>query len=339
VFGDSSFVNFATYSPAYTLVPTYECFNRCDYCNFRVDPGQDQWMTVAQAEAILRPLQQQGVIEILVLSGEVHPRSNRRSLWFQRIYDLCEVALSLGFLPHTNAGPLSYEEMATLKTVNVSMGLMLEQLTPTLMQTVHRHAPSKVPELRLQQLQWAGELRIPFTTGLLLGLGETEQDWGESLAAIAQVHQRWGHIQEVILQPHSPGQNQAWQGEAFAAERLVERVAIARQVLPPDIALQIPPNLIQFPDLMACLNAGASDLGGISPKDEVNPDYPHPRDENLAAALQQKGWMLQPRLPIYPQYDEWLAEDLRERVRPWRYSVMRSQLALLPSHTFHQNRV
>jgi 7,8-didemethyl-8-hydroxy-5-deazariboflavin synthase len=320
-----------TYSPAYTLVPTYECFNRCTYCNFRVDPKQDDWMTLAQAETILRSLQQQGVIEILVLSGEVHPQSDRRSAWFQRIYDLCELALSLGFLPHTNAGPLTRGEMSRLKTVNVSMGLMLEQMTPSLLQTVHRHAPSKVPALRLQQLEQAGELQIPFTTGLLLGLGETEADWVETLEAIAQVHDRWGHIQEVILQPHSPGKHQAWQGEAFAIDRLADLVAIARHRLPADIVLQIPPNLVPHtPQLLACLQAGASDLGGISPKDEVNPDYPHPRDENLAALLQPAGWQLQPRLPIYPQHDDGLPEHLRARVKHWR-----SQLAALPSHIAH----
>lgn len=104
-----------TYSPAYTLVPTYECFNRCTYCNFRVDPGQDTWMSLETAAQILQPLQSQGVIEILILSGEVHPQHPRRAAWLQRIYDLCELALSLGFLPHTNAGPLSFAEMAQLK--------------------------------------------------------------------------------------------------------------------------------------------------------------------------------------------------------------------------------
>lgn len=322
-----------TYSPAYTLVPTYECFNRCTYCNFRVDPKQDEWVTLAQAEVTLRSLQHQGVIEILILSGEVHPQSDRRLDWFQRIYDLCELALSLGFLPHTNAGLLTHEEMAQLKTVNVSMGLMLEQMTPALLQTVHRHAPSKIPALRLQQLEQAGELQIPFTTGLLLGLGETKADWVETLEAIAQVHDRWGHIQEVILQPHSPGQNQAWQGEAFAIAQLVELVAVARHLLPADIVLQIPPNLIPHaPQLIACLLAGASDLGGISPKDEVNPDYPHPRDENLAALLQPTGWQLQPRLPIYPHHDDKLPDRLRTRVKHWR-----SQLAALPSHIAHQD--
>jgi 7,8-didemethyl-8-hydroxy-5-deazariboflavin synthase len=310
---------FVTYSPAYTIVPTYECFNRCRYCNFRADPGQDAWLTLEQADHQLKALRDRGVIEILILSGEVHPHSSRRLDWFQRIYDLADLALSLGFLPHTNVGPLSYEEMARLKTVNVSMGLMLEQMTPALLNTVHRHAPSKVPALRLQQLQWAGELRIPFTTGLLLGIGETESDRIETLETIAQVHQQWGHIQEVILQPHSPGSTQVWQGDAFSIEHLSTVVELARRILPNDITLQIPPNLISDrPQLWRCLQAGARDLGGIGPKDEVNPDYPHPHDAALAQWLQAAGWQLVPRLPIYPAYDHWLAPNLRARVQHWR---------------------
>lgn len=311
----------ATYSPAYTLVPTYECFNRCTYCNFRTDPGNSPWLSLADAESRLRSLLAQGIIEILILSGEVHPHSPHRANWLQRIYDLCQLALSLGFLPHTNVGPLSLEEMARLKTVNVSMGLMLEQLTPSLMQTVHRHAPSKVPELRLQQLAWAGELQIPFTTGLLLGLGETEADRRQTLQAIAQLHQRWGHIQEVILQPYSPGQQEVWQGDAFDADELIHTVTIARQILPADITLQIPPNLLPSPHLIECLEAGAGDLGGIGPRDEVNPDYPHPIDLELAEVLASAGWQLVPRLPIYPQYDAWLPDSLQTAVARWRRAI------------------
>lgn len=314
-----------TYSPAFTLVPTYECFNRCTYCNFRVDPGQDQWLTLEAARQRLQPLGAQNVIEILILSGEVHPRSPRRAAWFEHIHNLCELALSLGFLPHTNAGILSFAEMARLKTVNVSMGLMLEQMTPTLLQTVHRHAPSKIPDLRRQQLEWAGELQIPFTTGLLLGIGETAADWRETLETIAQIHQRWGHIQEVILQPHSPGQDQEWTGAAFDPDRLAEVVTIARQILPFDIALQIPPNLVSPSTLIACLEAGATDLGGISPIDEVNPDYQHWGDRELAATLQAAGWQFIPRLPIYPQYDSWLPLPLQERVKGWRDFAKRRQ--------------
>lgn len=311
-----------TYSPAYTIVPTYECFNRCAYCNFRVDPGGDVWLTLDAAEKILRSLQSQGVIEILILSGEVHPQSARRAAWFDHIYDLCELALSLGFLPHTNAGPLSFDEMARLKTVNVSMGLMLEQLAPL---AVHRHAPSKVSAVRLQQLDWAGELQIPFTTGLLLGIGETEVDWEETLRAIAQTHKRWGHIQEVILQPHSPGNSQSWTGTAFEPDRLLEVVAIARRFLPPDIALQIPPNLVSRETLLDCLTAGASDIGGIGPKDEVNPDYPHPHDRQLTELLDRAGWQLHPRLPLYPQYDRWLSPRLQQAAAGWRQRIKTAQ--------------
>ena len=308
----------ATYSPAYTLVPTYECFNRCSYCNFRTDPGKSPWLTLADAEAQLRSLQHQGVIEILILSGEVHPQSDRRSLWLQRLYELCKLALALGFLPHTNAGPLSVAEMAYLKPVNVSMGLMVEQMTPRLLQTVHRRAPSKRPELRLQQLAQAGELQIPFTTGLLLGIGETETERCETLEAIARSHQRWGHIQEVILQPYSPGQTEAWSGLAFSPAQLVDTIAMARYILPTDITLQIPPNLVSRSQLLACLDAGAGDLGGIGPRDEVNPAYPHPIDAELSHDLALAGWTLVPRLPLYPQYDRWLSTELRNAVESWR---------------------
>ncbi|HEY9597881.1 MAG TPA: 7,8-didemethyl-8-hydroxy-5-deazariboflavin synthase subunit CofG [Cyanophyceae cyanobacterium] len=308
-----------TYSPAYTLVPTYECFNRCTYCNFRTNPGKSPWLTFADAENQLKTLQNQEICEILILCGEVHPDSSRRDSWFQRIYDICELALSLGFLPHTNAGPLSFVEMRSLKSVNVSMGLMLEQLTPKLLQTVHKHAPSKLPQVRLQQLEWAGELQIPFTTGLLLGIGETPEDWRETLDAIAHLHLRYGHIQEVILQPHSPGSQQTWDAPPFNPHQLPEVIAIARQILPSDITLQIPPNLVPEPSwLIACIEAGARDLGGIGPKDEVNPDYPHPHVQRLQEILEPAGWELVPRLPIYPQYDLWLSPQLQTSVKSWR---------------------
>lgn len=307
-----------TYSPAYTIVPTYECFNRCTYCNFRTEPGKSSWMTLETAATLLQQLKHTGVCEILILSGEVHPHSSRRQAWFQLIYDLCERVLAMGFLPHTNAGPLSFTEMQQLKTVNVSMGLMLEQLTPQLL-NVHQQAPSKKPEVRLQQLAWAGELQIPFTTGLLLGIGETEADWWETLEVIASLHQRWGHIQEVILQPHSPGNQQIFAAPPFNPHRLPEVVAKARQILPLEITIQIPPNLVKDPQwLLACIEAGASDLGGIGPKDEVNPDYPHLQYRRLVEILEPAGWQLVPRLPVYPQYDHWLIPKLQPSVKQWR---------------------
>lgn len=307
-----------TYSPAYTIVPTYECFNRCQYCNFRREPGEDDWLSLAQGEEILQSLRQmpgQRVTEILILSGEVHPRHPRRQRWFQRIFDLCQLALSMGFLPHTNVGPLSEAEMARLKTVNLSMGLMLEQVTPKLLDTVHRQAPSKRPEQRISQLELAGKLRIPFTTGLLLGIGETPDDWRDSLSEIARIQHRWGHLQEVILQPHRLGQRQESEIGHFDLDRLPEVVALARELLPPSVTLQIPPNLLETPEiLLDCLAAGARDLGGIGPRDEVNPDYPHWQRQRLQEILEPAGWRLRPRLPVYPQFEAWLSEELRSHL-------------------------
>jgi FO synthase subunit 1 len=312
-----------TYSPAYTLVPTYECFNRCSYCNFRVDPVQDEWMTEATALSKLEALQGSGVIEILILSGEVHPKSPKRSLWFDRIYRFAKLALDRGFLPHTNAGPLWRGEMEALGSVNVSLGLMLEQISSLVDSTVHRQAPSKAIETRLEQLHWAGELHIPFTTGLLLGIGETPTERITTLKTIAQVHQQWGHIQEVILQPYRPGEKQSGgkqsrdgnrdlphhlspDGLNFDLNQIPTIVAQAREILPPDITLQIPPNLVADGDLLLhCLEAGARDLGGLVPLDEVNPDYDHPSLPALSQHLAAAGWQLQPRLPLYPAFYSW----------------------------------
>lgn len=282
---------------------------------------------MAAARARLAPLKAKGVIEILILSGEVHPHSAQRSAWLQRICDLAELALEMGFLPHTNVGPLSYPEMAQLKQVNVSMGLMVEQVTPKLLETVHAHAPSKRPEVRLQQLDFAGQLQIPFTTGLLLGLGESALDWQDSLRAIAQSHQQWHHIQEVILQPHQPGQTQAEARSPCQGETLLQAVQIARDILPGDITLQIPPNLIRSDDaLLACIAAGASDLGGIGPIDEVNPAYEHRRLATMTELLQTQGQALERRLPVYKKYDDWLSDKLQSAVSNWRDSFSKCRI-------------
>jgi FO synthase subunit 1 len=308
-----------TYSPAFTLVPTRECFNHCQYCHFRTAVGADPWLSLEQAEAQLLALDSDRVCELLILCGEVHPASPRRSDWIERIQALCQLALTHGFLPHTNAGILSQAEFAQLQTVNVSMGLMLEQVTPALMTTVHRHAPSKNPQTRLTQLEWAGQQHIPFTTGLLIGLGETPEDWHETLVTIAQVQARWGHIQEVIIQPFSPSPQFPTELPGVSPEQLLAAVTLARRLLPESIAIQIPPNLIETPDLLrACLDAGARDLGGIGPVDVINPDYPHDQLEQLRSHLADWGYQLQPRLPIYPAYDHWLSPTLQEPVQRWR---------------------
>ena len=305
-----------TYSPAHTIVPTYECFNRCSYCNFRIDVGTGEFTSIKQIEQILQKLDKHSIAEILILSGEINPLSTNRTKWFTKIHKICQLSLDYDFLPHTNAGPLSWAEMKQLKELNVSMGLMLEQVNPKFLQTVHKNAPSKQPQLRLQQLEWAGKLKIPFTTGILLGIGETMQDIEESLQAIASIQKKWGHIQEVILQPHSVGSKQEAYIPTFEPGLLPTIIAKTKKILPESISIQIPPNLVADSNfLLDCLEAGATDLGGISPIDEVNPDYPHLAAESLSEILAQAGWRLRPRLPVYPQYYSWLSIALQKAVR------------------------
>ncbi|MEM6839603.1 MAG: 7,8-didemethyl-8-hydroxy-5-deazariboflavin synthase subunit CofG [Cyanobacteria bacterium P01_C01_bin.120] len=314
-----SATNTVTYSPALTIVPTYECFNCCTYCNFRVAPQQDQWLSLAALLQQLMQARSHGIIEILVLSGEVHPASQRRTVWFQHVLQLCQTILQQGFLPHTNVGLVSEAEMARLKAVNASMGLMLEQITPKLLESVHRYAPSKVPEKRLAQLEQAGRLQIPFTTGLLLGIGESDSDRLDTLQTIARCHDRWGHIQEVILQPHQPGSRQARAAASFSPSALANFVKVARQNLPKEIAIQIPPNLVgDRRYILEAIANGATDLGGLGPKDEVNPDYEHPTPSSLRQLLETHDRNLQPRLPVYPQYDDWLSPKVQSVVKEWR---------------------
>jgi FO synthase subunit 1 len=318
------------FSASYTIVPTYECFNACAYCNFRTNVTKERaWLSVAHADRMLAQLPA-AVSEVLVLSGEVHPSSPHRAGWHARLVAICEAALDRGFLPHTNAGPLSETEMEALAAVNASMGLMLEQSTPRLRRagSVHASAPSKEPALRLEQLEQAGRLRIPFTTGVLLGIGETADERLESLEAIARVHARHGHIQEVILQPHSRGETERF-GVLDAAmppwtvEMLPALVSAARAILPADVVIQVPPNLVLASAngrsvLGECVNAGARDFGGISPVDHVNPSYSFPQRRELEQLLGECGGLrLEERLAVHSRFEGWLRPRTAAAVATW----------------------
>ena len=149
-----------------------------------------------------------------------------------------------------------------------------------------------------------------------MGIGETQADQKDSLNAISNIQERWGHIQEVILQPHSEGSQQNYHNGDFSLAQLPELVATARTILPESITIQVPPNLITEPTiLLECLDAGARDLGGISIIDEVNPDYIHPTYDSLVKILAPAGWKLIPRLPVYPQYYSWLSPSLQQKVK------------------------
>jgi FO synthase len=224
----------------------------------------------------------------------------------------CEAALAEGLLPHTNAGIMTRDEMRMLRPLNASMGLMLESISPRLRASggVHQWAPDKDPAVRMRMIDEAGELRIPFTTGILLGIGETPAERAQSLIAIRDAHERHGHIQEVIIQnfrakPEIPMANAP---EPQALE-MARAIATARLVLGAQMNVQAPPNLSPQ-EVELFLNAGINDWGGISPlsKDYVNPEAPWPHLEALADRCARAGFHLNQRLAIYPEFvnDEWV---------------------------------
>src|SRR5215471_11242270 len=224
----------------------------------------------------------------------------------------CEIALDEGLLPHTNAGLMTREEMAALRPLNASMGLMLESISPRLRGRggVHQAAPDKEPALRMKMIDEAGELKIPFTSGILLGIGETPAERAQSLVAIRGSHERHGHVQEVIIQNFraKPEIAMADAPEPDAFD-MVRAIATARLVLGPKANVQAPPNLSPN-QIELFLRAGINDWGGISPlsKDYVNPEAPWPHLEALAVRCARAGFHLKQRLAIYPEFinAEWV---------------------------------
>ena len=300
-----------TWSPSVTLVPTRGCFNDCGYCSFRLPLDQASPLSLVQAAEQLssRP----AAAEVLLLSGEVAPGSAQRSEWFARLLALSALALDHGRLPHTNAGPLSLREMAALGRLNPSMGLMFEGVGPAY-DALHRRAPSKSLEVRLTQLQQAGRLGIPFTTGLLLGVGETMAQREQALLLLADQQRRWGHLQEVILQPWRPDGEAARPLSETEQSDLLTTIAMARHLLPAEVNLQMPPNLWPLQQLPLALDAGISDLGGIDCSDVINPAYPQPAPDVLQRLLAQHGWRLEPRTCVHQGWWSFLPRALRRRV-------------------------
>lgn len=310
------------------------CRDYCGYCTFRKDPGEPgaHTMTPEEVVALVQAGARLGCKEALFSLGDkpealfpehrdfLRRMGHRTTLGYLR--EMCERVLQESpLLPHANPGVMSERDMAALREVNVSMGLMLETVSERLLGPgmAHDRAPDKVPARRLKTIELAGKLQIPFTTGILIGIGETHAERVDSLLAIRRLHERYGHIQEVIVQnfrtkPEIPMQHHP---EPSAGDML-RTVAVARLLLGPDMNIQAPPNLSPetYPGLIA---AGLNDWGGISPLtlDHINPEAPWPRIVELRAATGAAGYELRERLAIYPEYagrPEFLDEGLRPRV-------------------------
>ncbi|MDG2304722.1 MAG: 7,8-didemethyl-8-hydroxy-5-deazariboflavin synthase CofG [Candidatus Binatia bacterium] len=309
------------------------CRDRCAYCTFRRDEGEDGAWTMSPDEIgdWSERARRLGCREALLCLGDqpeaVSP-AYREWLTGQGHKNTIEyverasrISLERGLLPHSNPGIMSAEELALLRPVNVSLGMMLETTSERLRGKgqAHYYAPDKDPALRLEVLENAGRLKIPFTTGLLMGIGETLEERVDTIFAIGEVHRKYGHIQEVIVQNFraKPEIPMATSDEPDEVE-LARTVAMTRLALGPEMNVQVPPNL--SPDAIAyLLDSGINDFGGISPltPDFVNPEAPWPHLGALAKACERAGYELHERLALYPEYidrPEFLDPALRERV-------------------------
>ena len=325
-----------TFSPKVFIPLTHMCRDFCGYCTFRRDPGQagdtlymtpEQVLEVAQAGARL------GCTEALFTLGErPEQRYPEAREWLERrgfrttldyLTYVCQLVMEeTSLLPHANPGTMSRRELAALKPFNPSMGLMLESTSPQLHAAggAHEFAPSKRPRVRLRTIELAGELRVPFTTGILIGIGEDRRDRIESLLAIRRLHQMFGQVQEVIVQNFRAKPSTPMAGVLDAeTEELMWSVAAARLILGPDSNVQVPPNL-SADNYQVYLDAGINDWGGVSPLtiDFVNPEAPWPALRDLRDRTAAAGFQLTPRLPVYPEYfvntNEFLPEELRMKV-------------------------
>jgi len=313
-----------SYSRNVFLPITNLCRNRCFYCGFRRESNDGAWfMLPEEVISLAERAKAASCSEALLTLGEqpeVHAEAREalETLGYEStvsyIEDLCKQILELGLLPHTNAGLLKKWELRRLRRYNASMGLMLECVAQL---PAHSLSPGKDPKLRLKMIGAAGELRLPFTTGLLVGIGETREDRVRSLLAIRRLHERYGHIQEIIIQPFAPKPNTPMASFPIpSVEDVLATVSMARSLMP-EMNIQVPPNLIR--DLAPFLFAGANDLGGISPltPDFINPEHTWPTVAKLRAAIRRAGFVPRERLPIYPRYakdPKFMSEEVREVV-------------------------
>ncbi len=324
---DQTYGTRVTYSPKVFIPLTMLCRDKCGYCTFAKAPAHTEspYMTPEQVLAVARRGAEAGCHEALFTLGErPEKRYPTAQAWLDQngyrstvdyLEAMCRLVLDeTGLLPHANAGALFPEELEKLRRVTASQGMMIETLRDDL--AAHRGSPDKTSARRLATLEAAGKLAIPFTTGILVGIGENRADRVAALEAIAASHERHGHVQEVIVQNFLPKPGTAMhRAPACPFDDYLEAIALARAMLPPEIHVQAPPNLSD--DFGVLLDAGIDDWGGVSPitADHVNPERPWPALEILRATTQGAGRELAPRLTIYPEFalepGRWLDADLR----------------------------
>ena len=325
--------NLITYSKNIFIPLTEICRNDCGYCNFKKNPNDSNAIILKSKEEILENLKEAekyGCKEALFTFGEdadeeeivqIKLKEYGYDSMVDYVVDVCQMTLDeTTLLPHTNGGNYSYEDLKRLKEVNASMGLMLENSSSRLMELpAHNKSPGKNPEIRLNTIRNAGKLKIPYTTGILIGIGETKEEIAESLLAIKDLYDEYRHIQEVIIQnftPISGIEMENWPEPSFLD---MIRTVIAGTLIfkDTDVSIQVPPNL-NNDTAQIFLLCGADDWGGVSP---VSPDYvnitsPWPGIDELQKLTEDAGFELTERLCIYEKYinKEWLNDVLLENI-------------------------
>ena len=310
------------------------CRDYCSYCTFRKDPGQPgaHFMTPDEVLALAEQGRRAGCKEALFSLGDqperIFPeaRAFLRQQGYARTLDylaaMCELVLErTGLLPHANPGVMDGAALDKLKASNASVGLMLENVSVRLMRDglPHANAPDKVPALRLRTMEEAGKRSMAFTTGILIGVGETMEERVDSLLAIRTLHEKYGHLQEVIVQNFraKPDIPMARHAEP-SLEEMLRTLAVARLILGPKMNLQAPPNL-SYQDFPRLLDAGINDWGGISPvtRDFINPEAAWPQISRLKKETEARGFVLRERLALYPEFvarENFLSSRVREKI-------------------------
>ncbi|MDZ7849797.1 MAG: 7,8-didemethyl-8-hydroxy-5-deazariboflavin synthase subunit CofG [Halodesulfurarchaeum sp.] len=300
---------------------TTACRYTCGYCTFYDPPGEADLLGRQSVEATLTRGRETNCSEVLFTFGDdpddrytaIHDElaAMGHDSIHSYLREAAERALGAGLLPHGNPGDQTRDQLVQVADVMASMGVMLETTADV---PAHSGSRAKSPATRLETIRAAGELKIPFTTGILVGIGEDWRDRAESLLAIASLQERFGHVQEVIVQPVSP--NDRWDGTRPETRTLRRVVAMARRALPAPVSVQVPPNLGRD---RALLDAGADDLGAVSPVtvDHVNPDYAWPALEDVRDTVTESGRSLHERLPVHERFlpemglaNEWIDEPV-----------------------------
>jgi len=305
------------------------CKDTCTYCTYKAEPGEEKlsMMSKQEIKRTLSLAKKYRCVEALFVTGERPEQKYQEAKdWLKKngfkstaeyLSHASEWALEEGLFPHTNAGNLTYDEMKELQKTNVSMGLMLENVSERLSQKGMPHylAASKRPKARLEVLENSGKLKIPMTTGLLVGIGETPEEIILSILAIKKLHEKYGNIQEIILQNFQPKQDTMMSDFPSAEENYFKIIVSISRIIMPEMNIQIPPNLSPK-SYQSFLSVGINDWGGVSPltPDYVNPEFSWPEIKKIEENSKNVGFDLKCRFPIYPEFFSFISKELRDKM-------------------------